>query len=1125
MKKMLSQKGIVRIASVFMFALFIVCANSMIVNATALGDPSNAVNAGSFAELKAALEGGATEVALTGSSYTATSNIGGTASSTYLDHDVTIYGNEKTLDMRTYQFNLKGSHKLQVENLTINNASSGKSGRNGAFSLANGGTSGSPVSWEAKFADVTYNGSSLIGTNVNDSISASRYFNSVVFSGTNKIVLTNRGAKNAVVFARNVEINGNLDIHDELISSPTTGADGATYRYYFKSPGTGTSVSEGNSNVAYGTFKVAADANVTLNRSPNRGTDGVTSAYHRSLIYGYEQFLFEENSVFNAKAGTNRSANDALDTRSAIIRSDAAISFIVKTGAEVNLETDLCNSSQTIANNSYYGYTALSLRKKSNLDITIEKDALLNVKAAGTKAGYRSAAPVVIWGAGSSTTTTSGELNVRSENGNGWYYKYGNSAGDANFIVESTGVVDILANNQGKLGRNEYAAFEAYGAYNTSVIVRDGGQMKVLGNGYRGMSLAASGSYAKKSILVTGENSNLYIGGNEWAIAAETQPKLSVTAEKGGNITLESLGTVGNGLNKTGGAPSTVYSVGPTTYTVDGSGSAIDIKHHGGTYSAIFHDGYGALTVNVINGGVMNVDNVNSGTDTSARRAAICAQSTGIGVNGSTDNVINIIGAGSRLSVVNKNPYTHGNGGDTGLYPTGAVSFNTTAQGNINVKDGGDFIAVSSSLAPTIQIHNGKINLDNPGEMDIRNDSTFASTGANGTYSTSGLAVYNTRYASAAANQFTAALDVKDSDVTVWSTFETPFEDSKIDNHWADVTFTAKNKTNTTMPTLGSGGDTKLNLSIFQLSSYGRIYVRGHTRSPVLTGSKTVVDTSRTDGNTIVGNVLKYTIAVKNEEVYSRWKNVVFRDELPAGVDFDDNSEVYVDGKEITDYTYKDGVLSVKLSNILGGSSVEISFTVTVNEDAYMTTITNTAEMEGDNGSIEVSDDGINVVSDTPDPTGNKVSKNLSRDSLRGQVGDILEYTITASNNKPNSTWSNVYVWDTIPVEVDFEDGTKVYLNGEEVTYTYDEDTRVLTVILGDIAGGKLDGSGKDTKTLVFNVVINELGYNKYIYNSAKIDSVATRSLSTIQRTSDTALTVTDQGQEVGCQTEDQTED
>lgn len=782
-----------------------------------MGDLSAAMEVGDFSELKRALESGVSEVQLiSGNTYEATSDI-------KLSTGMIIYGNHSTLNMGVYRFLLTGTKRsLEVSELTVNSTTGSGNHRYGVFCLADSnGTSGSPYYWDAKFTNVTFNGAALIGIGDSDSTTVKNYIREVEFSGTNTLTLTNYSANNAVVFARNITINDAFTMKDKIISSGVTGASSAAYGYYFRSPGTGGAGTQNNATTAFGTFEIAAGANVDINRNPGPSglVGGVTSEYNRSLIYGYQQFTFGENAIFNATAGTNRATE--VNSRSAVIRSDAATSFTVADHAQVTLATNLVNNVT-----DYYGFTALYLKKSADLNISIGSGATLNTTANGNGAIGRAHAPVMLMGAGSSTTTVNGDVNVYSENGNGWYYEYRTSSTPVQkFYVESAGKVEIKANNEGEKGAVEYAAFEAYGNYDMDIIVRGGGQMTVFSNGYRGMSLAGAGSYAKKSITVDGAESSLSIKGTEWAIAAETQPTLSISATNGGRISLES--SVVN--NASGGAASTVYSVGPTTYTVNGEGSEINIAHKAGTYSAIFHDGYGPLTINISNGGAMDVYNVNSGTDTSARRAAITAQSTALGDYGSYENSINITGEKSILRVENKNSLTHGNGLDTGLYPTGAISFNSSARGSIDVSEGGSLIAISSSLAPTIHLYQGKITFDNPGEFDIRNNSTSASTGSNSRYATTGQAIFNNRRLDETV--FYPAIKFINSDVKVWTAFEDEYsyDDAHMDNAWEKVSFTGDNKGIADTGKEGSGGDGTvvsgklLPQNDFYLSAYGRI--------------------------------------------------------------------------------------------------------------------------------------------------------------------------------------------------------------------------------------------------------------------------------------------------------------
>jgi len=286
--------------------------------------------------------------------------------------------------------------------------------------------------------------------------------------------------------------------------------------------------------------------------------------------------------------------------------------------------------------------------------------------------------------------------------------------------------------------------------------------------------------------------------------------------------------------------------------------------------------------------------------------------------------------------------------------------------------------------------------------------------------------------------------------------------------------------------------------------------------------------TSGAAGTAVVGDVLEYAVTLSNSKTNSEWKNVVLTDTIPQGVDFDSGNGVKINGTATTDYSYDEAtrVLTVAIGSIEGGDSAGIgkdtyvvTFQVTVNESAYNTTVINTAVGKGGNGEKTVTDDGTEVGSDTPKPAGGKTVKNLTRNSVKGQVGDRVRYTITVSNAQTNSVWPNVYIWDTIPVEVDFDKSVDVTLNGAKVDYTYNANTRMLTVAIGNIEGGKEDGTGKTTQVLVFEAVVNELGYNKNIYNTASIDSVnRSRSVfrSVFAAAETRGLDVTDDGIEIG---------
>lgn len=78
------------------------------------------------------------------------------------------------------------------------------------------------------------------------------------------------------------------------------------------------------------------------------------------------------------------------------------------------------------------------------------------------------------------------------------------------------------------------------------------------------------------------------------------------------------------------------------------------------------------------------------------------------------------------------------------------------------------------------------------------------------------------------------------------------------------------------------------------------------------------------------------------------------------------------------------------------------------------------------------------------------------------QVGDVLTYTLTAKNNKAatfTTNWAKVVITDTLPAGLDFDPATAdIKINDvtavSPADYTYDSDSRVLTVNVGDLATG-----------------------------------------------------------------------
>ncbi|OTN88328.1 hypothetical protein A5819_000780 [Enterococcus sp. 7E2_DIV0204] len=112
----------------------------------------------------------------------------------------------------------------------------------------------------------------------------------------------------------------------------------------------------------------------------------------------------------------------------------------------------------------------------------------------------------------------------------------------------------------------------------------------------------------------------------------------------------------------------------------------------------------------------------------------------------------------------------------------------------------------------------------------------------------------------------------------------------------------------------------------------------------------------------------------------------------------------------------------------------------------------------------------------------------ISSGGATTQVGDTLTYTLTAKNNKEASyttLWSNTVVTDTIPAGLDFDPATaEVKIDGVVAEtpkdYTYDADSKVLTVKLGDLATGA-------SSVVTFKAQVSSSAVGTVISNTASV--------------------------------------
>ena len=229
-----------------------------------------------------------------------------------------------------------------------------------------------------------------------------------------------------------------------------------------------------------------------------------------------------------------------------------------------------------------------------------------------------------------------------------------------------------------------------------------------------------------------------------------------------------------------------------------------------------------------------------------------------------------------------------------------------------------------------------------------------------------------------------------------------------------------------------------------------------------------------------VGDKLTYTVKVGNGDgaVYEI-ENAKMVDTISTEFDFVDGS-VQVDGKSYP-YSYDNASrkLSVQIGNLKPNTARTVTFAVTVGKLAYGKTVHNTAVLSGDNiKDTEGKDNGVTVGDGKAKP---QIDKAANKSSAR--VGDKIAYTLTVKNDDTATVpVENGVITDVLPAGLTFEYGS-VTLNGKNTNdYTYDENTRLLTVNVGTIE--------PDAKQIIgFTATVNESAYNTIIQNLATLTS------------------------------------
>ncbi|MGR3741467.1 isopeptide-forming domain-containing fimbrial protein [Companilactobacillus sp. DQM5] len=317
-------------------------------------------------------------------------------------------------------------------------------------------------------------------------------------------------------------------------------------------------------------------------------------------------------------------------------------------------------------------------------------------------------------------------------------------------------------------------------------------------------------------------------------------------------------------------------------------------------------------------------------------------------------------------------------------------------------------------------------------------------------------------------------------------------EIGKTINNIAHVTGESPNSTDPNPP--GSDGDNNT-----PTPNYNDGKIEGKKTVENTTGSKDVNDVK-------VGDVLQYTISATNTVKDSIVKDVVVSDDVPSGVDLDRSSiKVYdKDGNDITskvDITGTGNSITVKGKagysiDLKYNESMKVVFDSTVKESSVGKDIENTANIIGQtpDGPTDPSKPSVDVPGVNYNDgkiEGKKTVENTtgSKDVNDVKVGDVLQYTISATNTVKDSIVKDVVVSDDVPSGVDLDRSSiKVYdKDGNDITSKVDITGTGNSITVKGKAGYSIDLKYNESMKVVFDSTVKESSVGKDIENTANI--------------------------------------
>ncbi|WP_174879675.1 isopeptide-forming domain-containing fimbrial protein, partial [Metabacillus niabensis] len=251
--------------------------------------------------------------------------------------------------------------------------------------------------------------------------------------------------------------------------------------------------------------------------------------------------------------------------------------------------------------------------------------------------------------------------------------------------------------------------------------------------------------------------------------------------------------------------------------------------------------------------------------------------------------------------------------------------------------------------------------------------------------------------------------------------------------------------------------------------------VKVYPRLPDLESVKEAKNVEEGKNTFEVGDTIEYTIQTRNTVSEGVVKNLVISDTIPAGLEYIPGT-LKVDGTVVTDSQdgdnghSVDGKLAGQFGDVTDTEWHTVTFHAKVKQGQAGQVIQNKATVNGDN-------------IDTPDEPTKEVEVNKSdiklskvADKQFVHVGDIVTYTIEATNAETGATWNGT-IKDTLPANVELVSGS-TELNGAALADDDVWNEGQLTVNPVTVKAG-------ETATITFQVKVLENALNTTIENIA----------------------------------------